>query len=215
MSSTLVKSFSMRGSIFVSPGARRLPRQKDGTGATKDKRKEFIILSKGKGGGRRNGASRRPGGQPPMEQYMPPIDPDNEQFVIYVRSKKGFKAWYPLNVVTGGSTANTLVKGLESNVSKDLAKKSLTSNIGQAIYKDIEQLEEMCRRMPMLKAAKELEYGFTILDKSNPSSMFNPDPEKVFVIPCEEETRLPAQQMAEGFQSAANKVKSLLGGALD
>ena len=38
------------------------------------------------------------------------VDPDNEQFVIYVRSKKGFKAWYPLNVVTGGSTANTLVK---------------------------------------------------------------------------------------------------------
>ena len=54
------------------------------------------------------------------EQYMPPIDPDNEQFVIYVRSKKGFKAWYPLNVVTGGSTANTLVKGLESNMSLSL-----------------------------------------------------------------------------------------------
>ena len=73
---------------------------------------------------------------------MPPIDPDNEQFVIYVRSKKGFKAWYPLNVVTGGSTANTLVKGLESNLSKDLALTSLTNNIGQAIYKDIEQLEQ-------------------------------------------------------------------------
>ena len=45
------------------------------------------------------------------------IDPDNEQFVIYVRSKKGFKAWYPLNVVTGGSTANTLVKSLDSSLS--------------------------------------------------------------------------------------------------
>ncbi len=144
---------------------------------------------------------------------MPPIDPDNEQFVIYVRSKKGFKSWYPLNVVTGGSTANTLVKGLGSDVSKDLATKSLTNNIGQAIYKDIDQLEEMCRRMPMLKAAKELEYGFMILDKTDPSSMFKPAPQKVFVIPPEEETRMPAQQMAEGFQSAANKVKGLLGGS--
>jgi hypothetical protein len=30
-----------------------------------------------------------PGNQPDMEQYMPPVDPDNEQFVIYVRSKVG------------------------------------------------------------------------------------------------------------------------------
>ena len=63
--------------------------------------------------------------------------------------------------------------------------------------------------MPMLKAAKELEYGFMILDKTDPSSMFKPAPQKVFVIPPEEETRMPAQQMAEGFQSAANKVKGV------
>jgi hypothetical protein len=144
---------------------------------------------------------------------MPPIDPDNEQFVIYVRSKKGFKSWYPLNVVTGGSTANTLVKGLESKLSKDLALTSLTNNIGQAIYKDIIQLEEMCRRMPMLKAAKELEYGFMVLDKSDPSSMFRPPGEKVWVIPPEEETRMPAQKAAEGFAAAAEKVKKMLNSA--
>jgi hypothetical protein len=31
-------------------------------------------------------------------------------FNLRLYTKKGFKAWYPLNVVTGGSTANTLVK---------------------------------------------------------------------------------------------------------
>ena len=142
---------------------------------------------------------------------MPPVDPDNEQFVIYVRSKKGMRAWYPLNVVTGGSTANTLVKGLDSNLSRDMAKKSLTNNIGQAIYKDADQLQEMCRRRPMLKAAQELEYGFMILDKKNPSSMFKPPADKVFIIPPEEETQMPAQKMTEGLQSAANAVKSILG----
>mmetsp|Transcript_11207 Transcript_11207/g.50860 ORF Transcript_11207/g.50860 Transcript_11207/m.50860 type:complete len:214 (-) Transcript_11207:1528-2169(-) len=169
------------------------------------------VNAKGKGGGRRAGKSQRPGGQPSMEQFMPPVDPDNEQFVIYVRSKKGMRAWYPLNVVTGGSTANTLVKGLDSNLSRDMAKKSLTNNIGQAIYKDADQLQEMCRRMPMLKAAQELEYGFMILDKKNPSSMFKPPADKVFIIPPEEETQMPAQKMTEGLQSAANAVKSILG----
>ena len=54
------------------------------------------------------------------EQFLPPIDPDNEQFIVYVRSKRGLKSWLPLNVITGGSTANTLVKGLESNLSKEV-----------------------------------------------------------------------------------------------
>ena len=96
------------------------------------------------------------------EQFLPPIDPDNEQFVIYVRSKKGLKTWFPLNVVTGGSTANTLVKGLDSNLSKDvclslfyyhfshyflqMALKSLTNNIlkrYQEIQKEINYLKRL------------------------------------------------------------------------
>lgn len=162
------------------------------------------------------------------EQFLPPIDPDNEQFVIYVRSKKGLKTWFPLNVVTGGSTANTLVKGLDSNLSKDvgpsllchhishrflqMALKSLTNNIGQAIYKEQVQLEEMVRKMPMLKSARELEYGFSILDKTNPNSMFKPSEKDVFVIPPEEETRMPAQEAAEGLKRIGDNFKKLMDG---
>ena len=74
---------------------------------------------KGRGAGRRRAVAQM---QQQVEQFMPPIDPDNEQFVIYVRSKRGIKAWYPLNVVTGGSAANTLVKGLDSSISKEMAR---------------------------------------------------------------------------------------------
>jgi hypothetical protein len=51
-----------------------------------------------------------------------------------------------------------------------------------------------------------------ILDKANPSSMFKPPSDEVYVIPPEEETKMPAQKAAEGFQNAADKVKDLLGG---
>ena len=162
------------------------------------------------------------------EQFLPPIDPDNEQFVIYVRSKKGLKTWFPLNVVTGGSTANTLVKGLDSNLSKDvclslfyyhfshyflqMALKSLTNNIGQALYKEQVQLEEMVRKMPMLKSARELEYGFSVLDKKNPNSMFKPSEKDVYVIPPEEETRMPAQEAAEGLKKFGDNFKKLIDG---
>ncbi len=56
---------------------------------------------------------------------MPPVDPDNAQFVIFVRSKRGLKRWFPLNVVTGGSQANLLVKGLDSDLTKARAARVL------------------------------------------------------------------------------------------
>ena len=37
--------------------------------------------------------------------------------------------------------------------------------------------------MPMLKQAKEIEYGFGVLDKENPRSMFSPSADKVWLIP--------------------------------
>ncbi|CAL6306099.1 unnamed protein product [Bathycoccus prasinos] len=176
---------------------------------TPPKRLHFQVFAKGKQQNRR-GSNPKQGGS--VEQFLPPIDPDNEQFVIYVRSKKGLKTWFPLNVVTGGSTANTLVKGLDSNLSKDMALKSLTNNIGQALYKEQVQLEEMVRKMPMLKSARELEYGFSVLDKKNPNSMFKPSEKDVYVIPPEEETRMPAQEAAEGLKKFGDNFKKLIDG---
>jgi hypothetical protein len=176
---------------------------------TPPKRLHFQVFAKGKQQNRR-GSNPKQGGS--VEQFLPPIDPDNEQFVIYVRSKKGLKTWFPLNVVTGGSTANTLVKGLDSNLSKDMALKSLTNNIGQALYKEQVQLEEMVRKMPMLKSARELEYGFSVLDKKNPNSMFKPSEKDVYVIPPEEETQMPAQEAAEGLKKFGDNFKKLIDG---
>jgi hypothetical protein len=93
-----------------------------------------------------------------------------------------------------------------------MALKSLTNNIGQAIYKEQVQLEEMVRKMPMLKSARELEYGFSILDKKNPNSMFKPSEKDVFVIPPEEETRMPAQEAAEGLKRIGDNFKKLMDG---
>jgi len=170
-------------------------------------RRERVVTyaGKGRGAGRRGGPSSQM--QQQVEQFMPPIDPDNEQFVIYVRSKRGIKAWYPLNVVTGGSAANTLVKGLDSSISKEMAQKSLAQNIGKAIYQDMDAIEKVARSMPMLKQAKEIEYGFGVLDKENPRSMFSPSADKVWLIPSEEECETPADKMSQ----AADNLKKMFG----
>ena len=47
----------------------------------------------------------------------PPVDPDNVEFVIFVRSKK-LPQWVPLSIVKGGTTANMLVKSLDNELGK-------------------------------------------------------------------------------------------------
>lgn len=93
-----------------------------------------------------------------------------------------------------------------------MALKSLTNNIAQALYQEQVQLEEMVRKMPMLKNAKELEYGFSILNKKEPNSMFKPSEKDVFVIPAEEDTRMPAQEAAEGLKKIGDSFKKLMAG---
>jgi hypothetical protein len=64
--------------------------------------------------------------QPPP---TPPVDPDNAEFVIFVRAKK-FPQWFPLSVVKGGSAANVLVKAMESELGRKLSGNTLVRNIG-------------------------------------------------------------------------------------
>ena len=114
---------------------------------------------------------------------MPPVDPENAQFVIFVRSKRGLKRWFPLNVVTGGTQANLLVKGLDTEMTKarqanaahDRARRCADARIAQqetsmntlirevarTIYKDKVQIEELVRdKFPPMKFAKEIEARF-------------------------------------------------------
>ena len=92
------------------------------------------------------------------------------------------------------------------------ALKSLTNNIGQGLYKEQVQLEEMVRKMPMLKSARELEYGFSVLDKKNPNSMFKPSEKDVYVIPPEEETRIPSQEALVGVNKFGDNYQNLIKG---
>jgi hypothetical protein len=100
---------------------------------------------------------------------MPPVDPENAQFVIFVRSKKGLKRWFPLNVVTGGTQANLLIKGMDSELTKETSTSTLIREVARTIYKDRVQIEELVRdKFPPMKFAKEIEYGMCILDKEKP-----------------------------------------------
>ena len=113
----------------------------------------------------------------------PPVDPENVEFVIFVRSKKLLQ-WMPLSVMKGGAAANVLVKSLENDLGKKLYGNALIENIGRAIYKDQAAIESTIReQFSMFKATKEFEFGFKIRDKENPKNWYQPI--NVEIIPPE------------------------------
>lgn len=63
----------------------------------------------------------------------PPVDPDNEEFVLFIRATK-FPQWYPLSVVKGGAQANVLLRAMQNDLGKLLYGKTLIRNIGSVSY---------------------------------------------------------------------------------
>lgn len=83
------------------------------------------------------------------------VDKENPQFVIFVRSSK-IKMWYPLNLVSGGPLAKGLVSGLDNQFFKGMASGALVTQLKQAVYKDIDAVENAARKInkPLASAKK-------------------------------------------------------------
>lgn len=88
------------------------------------------VISHGKGKNRmRQGGSQSQQMRPPT----PPVDPDNEEFVIFVRAAK-LPRWIPFTIVKGGTQANLLVKAMNGNFGKEFYSKTLINNIAKVIF---------------------------------------------------------------------------------
>lgn len=96
-----------------------------------------------------------------------PIDRENPQFVIFVRSKK-LPLWYPITVLTGSAQAKLLVKSLESRFGQALVESNLVKQVGKSIYQNKEAVyQSISSQCPQLMEAQELEFGMKLLDKEN------------------------------------------------
>lgn len=169
-----------------------------------------VVAGKGKG----KKLMRRGMGSQQMNQGppTPPVDPDNEEFVIFVRSKR-LPKWVPLSIIKGGTAANMLVKGLDSELSQSMAGSTLVKNIGEALYKDKPAVERMIRQQfPPLKDVKDFEYGFKIRNKEEPAKWWVS--ENIKLIPPQEELGGGVVDDVKDFfgQGFSNITKALKGG---
>jgi hypothetical protein len=130
---------------------------------------------------------------------VPPVDPENEEFIIFMRATSGpYRQWMNMSVVKGGSSANLLVKGMATEWGQKLYARTLLANIAGSIYKDrdaiIKGLRDSVRQQlrmgapklmePLLNVpAADFEFAFKIRDKANPKDWAKP--EGLTVLPSE------------------------------
>jgi hypothetical protein len=128
----------------------------------------------------------------------PPVDPENEEFVVFIRSKR-FGPWVPCTMVKGSAVANNLVKAIDQQLSKD----TLIRNVGTSIYENSKDLLKGAVKMqPSLAVANEVEYGFKVRDKTKPEDWYK----AVDIIPIPPKDQLPKAPL-DGVGEAVDNVK--------
>lgn len=157
------------------------------------------------------------------EPPVPDVDPDNAEFVVFIRAKNYMdekmkvimtaSPWVPLTIVKGGQAANFLVKALENEWGRKLYSKTLIRNIGQAVYKDRAKIESgLKQQYSYLQKvpSSNFEYAMKIRDRSNPKDWYKS--EGITIFPPESELQGTALDELKSFFSIDN-LSSLFKGA--
>lgn len=140
---------------------------------------------------------------------VPPAEDDNPRFVVFIRSKN-VPRWYPLNIISGGTTAKIMVAGKDTPVGKFLYEGALTRNLAAVVYKDEKEIRKIAlKQYPVLKAASELQYGYKLIDPKNPNSaLYSSD---IIKIPPQEELKPVVEKVKDFFGNAMTGVKESFG----
>jgi hypothetical protein len=166
-------------------------------------RMDMEMYGKGKNAGRRGGNMM--GKQKMQQPPTPPVDPDNEEFVMFVRPKRMPSMWIPYTIVTGGTQANQLVQSSKGNFAKGMFSDQLVRSMGEVVYRDQKTIEANIKKIPMLSGYSEFEYGFKIRNKEVPEDWIKA--EGVIVIPPEDELpATPVSKVTDGVKGIADKL---------
>ncbi|KAI0516102.1 hypothetical protein KFK09_008774 [Dendrobium nobile] len=123
------------------------------------KRQPMTVEAKGKRGGMAARQFQRP---PPPP--LPKIEDDgNPKFVIFIRTANVY-LWYPLSLITGGTTAKIMVAAKDNFLGKYIYKDTIARNLAAVIYKDEKEIQKTAfKQYRVLRSAKEFRYGYKLV----------------------------------------------------
>ncbi|XP_073054112.1 protein HHL1, chloroplastic-like [Primulina eburnea] len=139
-----------------------------------------------------------------QRQAPPPLpkleDDGNPKFVIFIRMANVY-LWYPLNIVTGGTTAKIMVAAKDNFLGKYIYKDTLTRNLAAVVYRDEKEMQKLAmKQFRVLRSATEFKYGYKLVENNNLRA----------ALAANDVIELPSQ---EELKTVLDKVKGFFGGA--
>ncbi|EOY00791.1 Uncharacterized protein TCM_010707 [Theobroma cacao] len=118
----------------------------------------LVVEAKGK-----KGMAARQFQRPPPPP-MPKIEDDgNPRFVIFIRMA-GVNLWYPLSLITGGTTAKIMVAAKDNFLGKYIYKDTLARNLAAVIYRDEKEIQKTAfKQFRVLQSATDFRYGYKLV----------------------------------------------------
>ncbi|CAA0833727.1 Protein HHL1- chloroplastic [Striga hermonthica] len=109
--------------------------------------------------------------------------------------------WYPLNIVTGGTTAKIIVAAKDSFLGKYIYKDTLARNLAAVIYRDEKEMQKIARKQfRMLRSATEFRYGYKLVENNNLRSALAAN--GVIELPTQDELKTVVDKVKDFFGDA-------------
>lgn len=164
----------------------------------------MVVEAKGKRGMQSRQFQRPP--PPPL----PKIEDDgNPKFVIFIRTANVY-LWYPLSVITGGTTAKIMVAAKDNFLGKYIYKDTIARNLAAVIYRDEKEIQKSAlKQYRVLRSAKEFRYGYKLVENNNVRSALSPT--DVIELPPQEELKTVVDKVKNFFGDAASGAKESFG----
>ncbi|KAL6350313.1 hypothetical protein AAG906_004262 [Vitis piasezkii] len=158
------------------------------------KKRALVVEAKGKRGMQGRQFQRQP---PPL----PKIEDDgNPKFVIFIRMANVY-LWYPLSLITGGTTAKIMVAAKDNFLGKYIYKDTIARNLAAVIYKDEKEIQKTAfRQYRVLRSAKEFRYGYKLVENNNVRSALSTT--DVIELPTQGELKTVLDKVRDFFGDA-------------
>ncbi|CAD6243761.1 unnamed protein product [Miscanthus lutarioriparius] len=129
---------------------------------------------------------------------LPKIEDDgNPRFVIFIRTANVY-FWYPLNIITGGTTAKIMLAAKDNFLGKYIYKDTLARNLAAVIYKDEDEIIDTAKEQyRVLKTENEFRYGYKVVEKGNVRSALTTS--NVIELPKKDELKTVVDKVKDFF----------------
>lgn len=132
---------------------------------SKQQQKRHLLVVQAK---QKKGMQARTFQQRSQMPALPKLEDDgNPKFVIFIRMANVY-LWYPLSLLSGGTTAKIMVAAKDNFLGKYIYKDTIARNLAAVIYKDEKEIQKTAFRVHrVLRTCTDFRYGYKLVENSN------------------------------------------------